>query len=182
MASDNHQSSRSKVIRQLVEEYYNAQPQDQILLREIISKVYAQALRDTDDISDITLKVQFGDLQKIASSGDFESNALAVTGAFVDPIVKPIQEAGDAIKSRSPDLGKEFAFAMTAPVVDLMINPNKNIELVQNAAAGAGHMLENAWEFSARELGFPTDEERKRLAEIYELPYQNRLKALHGKH
>lgn len=180
MASDNHQSSRSKVIRQLVEEYYNAQPQDQILLREIISKVYAQALRDTDDISDITLKVQFGDLQKIASSGDFESNALAVTGAFVDPIVKPIQEAGDAIKSRSPDLGKEFAFAMTAPVVDLMINPNKNIELVQNAAAGAGHMLENAWEFSARELGFPTDEERKRLAEIYELPYQNRLKALHG--
>ena len=180
MAKDNYQITRSEIVRQLVEQYRHAQPPDQAALREVIAKVYAQALRDTDNISDITLKVQFGDLQEIASSGDFDSNAVAVAKALAEPIVSPIQEAGNALKNSPPVSGREFALTMTAPVVDLVMNPLRNIERAQKVVAVAGNVVEDAWEFGARELGFPTDKERLRLAEIYDLPYEARLKALHG--
>lgn len=180
MASDDNQTARYEMIRQLVEQYRHAQPPDQAALREVIAKVYAQALRDTENISDIALKAEFGELQRIASSGDFSNNAFAVTEALVEPIISPIQKMSNALTKRPANPAADLAMTMTAPVVNLMMNPDNNIEFVQEIAAIAGGMVKNAYEFGARELGFPTDNERCRLAEVYDLPYQSRLKALHG--
>lgn len=180
MANQNDQVSRLEMIEQLVKEYREALPPDQPAWREVIAKVYAQALRDTDQVSDIALKEEFAELRNIASSGDFETNAEAVASSIAQPMMDSARNAKDAVKNRLPDPALEMPLSMSANFVDLVENPGRNLERTQHAAAMVGGMLNNAWQFGARELGFPTDGERNRLAEIYELPYEERLKKLHA--
>lgn len=180
MANQNDQVSRLEMIGQLVKEYREALPPDQPAWREVIAKVYAQALRDTDQVSDIALKEEFAELRNIASSGDFETNAAAVTSSIVQPMMDSAQNTKNAVKNRLPNPALEMPLSMSATVVDLVENPGRNLERTQQAAAMVGGMLNNAWQFGASKLGLPTDEERNRLAEIYELPYEERLKKLHA--
>lgn len=130
--------------------------------REVASHVYANALRDKK-ISALELKTQFEPLQKIASSAGVIENTTALASA----IAQPITDGAD---------GRAWA-ALAGTVVNLVNDPYANVKSVLASVRAIG---DSAVRLAEHSTEFISQEERQRLAIIYDFPHEKRIQALHG--
>ena len=130
--------------------------------REVASLVYANALRDKK-ISALELKTQFEPLQRIASSAGFFENTTALASA----ITQPITDRAD---------GRAWA-ELAGTVVNLVNDPYAN---VKSALTGIKAIGDSAVRLAEHSSEFISQEERQRLAIIYDFPHEKRIQALHG--
>lgn len=134
--------------------------------REVASLVYANALRDKE-ISALTLKTQFEPLQRIASSAGFTENSTAFAKAITQPVIDGAAALHD---------GHAWS-ALVGKVVNLVEDPYANIK---SAWRGVQAIGDSAARLTEHATGFISQEERLRLAALYDLPYEKRIQALHG--
>lgn len=146
--------------------YYEGTQPQHAKWREVASFVYANALRDLN-ISSLALKTTFEPLQKIAASANFSTNAKAVTNALTQPFVNGADSLHEG--------GVLSTWAQAA--IKLANDPFSNIK---GAWSGVKATREATTHLAEHATGIMSLEERNRLAEIYDLPFEQRIQALHG--
>ncbi|MDD2833245.1 MAG: hypothetical protein PHD12_04465 [Methylotenera sp.] len=134
--------------------------------REIAAHVYANALRDPD-ISWLDLLLTYKPLKTIASAASFTENA----GAVMQAVTSPLTQAASTVREGG------FLASAAHQVMDLNHDPLANVKALWHGLEATG---ESAKRLFAHETGLMSMNERLRLAEIYDLPHQQRIEALHG--
>lgn len=136
-------------------------------VKDIASRIYATALRDPE-ISNMDLSLMFDQFKSMASAANISDNARAIGQA----ITTPLQQA-------KSDFHPENALLWpVAYALKLAEDPWVNVKAV-NSSLQAGKQ-EAIRAFQHQFPIFLSSDERLRLADIYDLPFEQRIAALHG--
>lgn len=153
-------------IQRIVTAYHESDDTQRPQWREIVSYVYANALRN-EDISLTELHTAFKPLERIASSAGFMENAEAVSRAMM----QPLEDAVTAARTGE---------AWTATALHLMRMQDEPLYPWHQLEKGFKAMTSTIEQWAEHATGAWSMEARERLARVYELPHAQRLQALHG--
>jgi len=154
-------------VNAIVHGYYSISPEAMHnRWREIASHVYANALRDPD-ISGLDLLQTYKPLKNIAAAASVTENS----GAVMQAMIYPVNQLASSLHDGS------FLASAAYHMMDLSRDPLANLKALWHGVEATGESAKRLFE---HEAGLMSMEERMRLAEIYDLPHQQRIEALHG--